>query len=101
MFDKQLISIHQPLSEEFIESNLDKVELELIGGFFALSEDFIWKYRNRLSLDNMIKYQNLSSKLLDRLISDDKKIDIKSISWRQELDCWFIKKYLHFAILLL
>lgn len=95
VFDKSLISTHQPLSEKFIDNNLDKVELNLIGGFFQLSEDFIWKYRNDLTLDNIIKYQNLRCELLDRLLSDGKKINIENISWRQELDSWFIKKYLY------
>jgi hypothetical protein len=95
VLDRYLISSHQPLSEKFIENNLDKVELSLIGGFFQLSEDFIWKYRNNLSLDNMAKYQNLSCDLLDRLLSDDKKLNMKNISWRQDLAGWFIKKYLY------
>jgi hypothetical protein len=95
ILNKTLISTHQPLTEKFIENNLDKVELKLIGGFFQLSETFIWKYRNDLSLDNMIKYQNLSCDLLDRLLSDDKKIDMRNMSWRQDLESWFIKKYIH------
>lgn len=95
VFDKNLISIHQPLSENFIDNNLDKVELNLVGGFFQLSEDFIWRYRDHLQLDNMIKYQNLSCCFLDRLLSDGKKINIENMSWRQNLDSWFIKKYIN------
>ena len=95
VFDKNLISTHQPLSEAFMEKHLDKIELSLVGGFFQLSENFIWKYRDHLLLDNMIKYQNLSCDLLDRLLSNGKKINIGNMSWRQDLDDCFIKKYIH------
>lgn len=95
VLDKKLISMCQPLSEKFIDNNLDKVELNLIGGFFQFSENFIWKYRNDLSLENIIKHQDLSCELLDRLLSDGKEINLGDISWRQDLDDWFIKKNIH------
>jgi hypothetical protein len=54
------ISIHQTLSEEFIEKYEDRVDWIYISRFQNLSEQFIEKYKDRLDWYYISIFQNLS-----------------------------------------
>lgn len=65
----QMISQFQKLSENFIEKYQHKVKWDKISiGQTHLSEDFIWKHRERLSINNVyIFYKSISPQFKERI----------------------------------
>lgn len=64
----------QNLSENFIERNLDKISWSKLSlGQKRLSEEFIWKYRTKLNINNVI--------LNNKVISSNFKSKLKELRW--------------------
>ncbi len=128
IISKDLLCEHQPLSELFIDkllqSNCRWLDFYLIGSARLYSTEFLMKYINvemefdynecefkynkqLLSIEKIVKFQNLDNTLISFILSsldnivklcrDTKSIDklVEDISWRQQLDSHTIKQFIH------
>src|SRR5574343_49486 len=88
--DLDYISIHQKLSEAFIEKYCDKVDWDCISTYQTLSEEFIEKYSDKVDWDDISAYQKLSESFIEKHYD---KVDWDDISKYQKLSEKFIEKY--------
>ena len=64
------ISMYQKLSEDFIESHLDKLYMPNIAHYQHLSEHFILKHSNLFDWYTIVQYQDLQEKTLNQIIDN-------------------------------
>ncbi len=129
IIDMELVSGYQPISEEFIYKYKNSLNLQLLGCTRMYSTGFILKNLNKhcakclikndsnyLSIENIVKYQNLDDDSLiyifsilekhimiknTNLTTQDAKINekilllVESISWRQTINSEIIKKFIN------
>lgn len=73
--DSDLVSLHQRLSEDFIIKNMEYLNMEIISYSQILSEGFILDYIDKLSITDLLDFQELSpytiKKLKKRLFFDE------------------------------
>lgn len=62
----QLIMHNRNVSDEFLESCLDKVNSKIISGYARLSEEFMSKHFDKLVPSKLIRYQNLSEEFIEK-----------------------------------
>ncbi len=82
------VSVRQTLSEEFIERNSDKVDWCHISAFQKLSEGFIERNADKVNWDNISSRQKLSEDFIER---NSDKVNWNSISVFQKLSEGFIE----------
>jgi Txe/YoeB family toxin of Txe-Axe toxin-antitoxin module len=82
-------SYKQPLSEEFIERNTDRVCWNSISAYQKLSEEFIERNADHVDWKSISKYQKLSEEFIERY-SD--RVDWCWISINQKLSEEFIER---------
>ena len=85
------ISIHQKLSESFIEKYDDKVHWRHISQYQTLSEKFIKKHSNKVDWGNISIYQKLSEEFIGK---HKNKVDWRWISSNQKLSEEFIGNHI-------
>lgn len=118
----KLVCMCQPLSEEFIEEvgtvkNGGWIDLSLVGQTRLYTTSFMIKYLNIeeelmngksthfLSIENIVKYQNMDCKLIEYVLASLNKCKknyftrvckiVESMSWRQSIPSDIIKKYIN------
>ena len=84
------ISAYQTLSEEFIEKHYDKVNWNIISRYQTLSEDFIDKYNDKVDWDFISRYKKLSEEFIEK---HNDKVKWECISEHQTLSEEFIEKH--------
>lgn len=62
----QLITHNRNLSDEFLESCLDKVKPKIISGYARLSEEFMSKHFDKLTSVKLARYQVMSEEFIEK-----------------------------------
>lgn len=65
--DSDLVSLHQKLTEGFIARNMKYLNMKIISYSQILSEGFILDYIDKLSISDLLEFQELSSYTITKL----------------------------------
>lgn len=66
-FDKDLLSLNQRLSEPFIIRNMRYLNMKIISYSQKLSEGFVLDYIDKLSIRDLLDFQELSTYTINKL----------------------------------
>ena len=91
--DLYLICFRQKLSEKFIEIHFNKLYLNYICEYQKLSEKFMNKYFDKLDINKICLYQKLSEKFIEKYFNKFSKYNTINICVYQNISEKFAKKH--------